>query len=291
VASKAAWEASEDAPVWRNGRRSGLKIRSPQGRAGSSPATGIFKDVFLFTPGEERSSPGVLHARFDDSMISPSASTPASTSAPRLWLASSSPRRSQLLQMLGVPFDRVVSTFEEPEPTSEDHGQPEQYVVRLARSKAFALDWKGREPDLENERHIVLSADTVVWHEGSILNKPRDEAQARAMLRRLCGSRHRVLTGVCLRMLSAGYSAQAHEETHVQFAPRDDEWIARYVSTGEPMDKAGAYAAQGLGALLIESIEGDFFNVVGLPLFRLSEMLQAVDVPVEGFWQGASTST
>ena len=199
--------------------------------------------------------------------------------------------------MLGVPFERVESAFEEPEPTAAHHARPDQYVKLLARFKAHSCHWNGCElpPNPLDVRHFVLSADTVVWHEGTILNKPRDEEEARTMLRKLCGSRHRVLTGVCLRVLDSHNSDNSsdlrleHEETHVHFAPRSDDWIARYVATGEPMDKAGAYAAQGLGSLLIERIEGDFFNVVGLPLFRLSEMLGSLGVEIEGFWKPAST--
>ncbi len=216
-----------------------------------------------------------------------------SPSTPKIWLASASPRRAQLLTMLGVPFERVASAFEEPEPTAEDHARPEKYVRKLAHGKVKACRWDGHFLSVGREarRHLVISADTVVWHEGTILNKPRDETEARAMLKKLCGSSHRVLTGVCLQVLGTGDRdrAESYEETHVHFAPRSDAWIARYVATGEPMDKAGAYAAQGMGALLIEKIEGDFFNVVGLPLFRLSEMLRAQGVEVEGFWKPAST--
>lgn len=208
-----------------------------------------------------------------------------SSAVPKIWLASSSPRRAQLLTMLGVPFERVASTFEEPEPTAQDHARPEDYVRELARGKAW-----GASPDLGSggsEPHFVLGCDTTVWHEGEILNKPRDAAHARAMLKKLCGSRHRVLSGVHLQEMG-GDSATGCEETWVTFAPRDDAWIARYVATSEPMDKAGAYAAQGLGSLLIERIEGDFFNVVGLPLFRLSEMLRGRGIPIEEFWTASA---
>jgi septum formation protein len=185
--------------------------------------------------------------------------------------------------MLGVPFERVASTYDEPDPTPEDHAAPENYVRTLAQGKSDCAQLRDADG-----RQFVLGCDTTVWHQGTILNKPRDKAEACAMLKTLCGSSHRVLSGVHLREVG-GDSCTAHEETHVHFAPRSDEWIARYVETGEPMDKAGAYAAQGMGALLIEKIEGDFFNVVGLPLFRLSEMLRAQGVEIEGFWEPAST--
>jgi septum formation protein len=125
-----------------------------------------------------------------------------------------------------------------------------------------------------------------VWHDGEILNKPCDEAEAVRMLCALRGQTHTVFTGVCLRVREAGgetYSV-AHEATRVTFGEVSDAWIAKYVATGEPSDKAGAYAAQGKGALLIKRIEGDFWNVVGLPLFRVSQMLEAAGVPVEKYW-------
>lgn len=210
---------------------------------------------------------------------------------PLLWLASASPRRAQLLQTIGVPFALLANHAPEPEPTAEDHAQPQNYVETLARSKAAACKFPDFEfPDFDSAHFdIVLSADTVVWHDGQILNKPRDEAEARQMLGRLVGNRHQVLTGVCLRWRKNNQAQflVAHEKTIVQFAPRDAAWIARYVQSGEPMDKAGAYAAQGLGALLIERIEGDFWNVVGLPLYRTSQMLREIGVAVENWWPEA----
>ena len=205
---------------------------------------------------------------------------------PRLWLASASPRRAQLLQTIGVPFELLANHAEEPEPNAQDHANPQNYVETLARRKAASCEF----PAFDGAHFdMVLGADTVVWHDGQILNKPRDEAEARQMLGKLVGQQHQVLTGVCLRWRD-NHQARflvAHERTTVQFGARDAEWIARYVESGEPMDKAGAYAAQGLGALLIERIEGDFWNVVGLPLYRTSQMLRQLGVALETWWPNA----
>ena len=118
----------------------------------------------------------------------------------------------------------------------------------------------------------MVAADTVVFLDGDILEKPADEGEARAMLRRLSGDWHTVYTGVAV--LHNGRETSAFEESRVHFRPLDEEEIARYIRSGEPMDKAGAYGAQGLGALFVSRIEGDFFNVMGLPLCRLGQMLK-----------------
>lgn len=130
---------------------------------------------------------------------------------------------------------------------------------------------------------IVLAADTTVWHDGRILNKPVDAADARRMLTTLRGREHQVFTGLCLR-LGDEYLVE-HEVTTVKFGHMSDEWITRYVESGEPLDKAGAYGAQERGALMIERIEGDYFNVVGLPLACLGRMLETIGAPVEAWWQ------
>ncbi len=246
------------------------------GRAGSSPAIGSSVVQFMSqnssasqpaTTPEETVSSGVL----------------SSDLQPRLWLASASPRRAQLLQTIGVPFQLLANHADEPEPNAQDHAHPQNYVEALAHSKAASCEF----PPADNTHFdIVLSADTVVWHDGQILNKPRDEAQARQMLGKLVGQRHQVLTGVCLRWRENNEARFliSHERTTVQFAHRDAAWVARYVASGEPMDKAGAYAAQGLGALLIERIDGDFWNVVGLPLYRTGQMLRQLGVALENWW-------
>jgi len=214
----------------------------------------------------------------------------SSASQPLLILASTSPRRSQLLSSIGLPFRVVPPLVEEPDPTPEDNQYPARYVERLARAKAEACDIGPIAAATSAQGSIsgiiVLAADTVVWHEGQILNKPRDAGEARAMLQSLRGHTHRVLTGVCVRYGAGGQEYQVtHEVTRVTFYDVSDAWIDCYVATGEPMDKAGAYAAQGLGALIIERIEGDFFNVVGLPLGLLGRVLRQIGAPIETWWE------
>lgn len=201
-----------------------------------------------------------------------------------LLLASSSPRRAQLLQSAGIPFTLAPSPFSEPLPTIEDEKNPAQYVETLARGKASACEWQ-KLPSLRHDL-LILAADTVVWHDGKILNKPRDENEACAMLQRLCGQTHQVFTGVCLRRVneSGDELLTAHETTRVSFYERDAAWIARYVQTGEPMDKAGAYAAQGQGSLLLRRIEGDFSNVVGLPLGLLGHLFETWGINYQNWW-------
>ncbi|MEO6906975.1 MAG: Maf family protein [Abditibacteriaceae bacterium] len=201
----------------------------------------------------------------------------------KLVLASASPRRSQLLETLGVPC--VISPLQqsEPQPEGTDHATPQQFVERLAQHKATYCPL----PDLPKPL-IVLAADTVVWHKGKILNKPRDEDDAVEMLRSLRDDWHQVFTGICLKVLLADSSVTElveHESTKVQFADVSDHWITQYVATGEPLDKAGAYAAQGRGAALVQRIEGDFWNVVGLPLARLARMLSDIGAPLESWWE------
>jgi septum formation protein len=206
------------------------------------------------------------------------------SSSPTLLLASASPRRAQILQTLSVPFRVVKSTFEEPAPTPEHHVQPAQFVERLALEKARAAQIDEEETQ---SRVLILAADTIVWHNDEILGKPRDEEDAIAMLSRLRGQEHLVLTGVCLRRTNSGeieYST-LHESTRVVFNDVSDEWIQAYVATGEPLDKAGSYGAQDKGALLVKRIEGDFWNVVGLPLAPLSKLLANANAPIECFWK------
>ena len=195
-----------------------------------------------------------------------------------LVLASASPRRSQLLRELGLAFSLAPTHAPEPAPSLIDAATPGAHVERLARLKAEAC----AEPGL------VIAADTVVVFEGAILNKPRDAEDAFAMLSRLRGQTHRVLTGVCLRQ-GDDYWAE-HEETRVTFGAVSDEWLRAYIAMGEPLDKAGAYGAQGRGALLVERIEGDYFNVVGLPLFRLARMLNERGYAIERAWETAGQS-
>lgn len=201
-----------------------------------------------------------------------------------LVLASSSPRRAQLLQSAGIPFTLAASSFEEPLPTADDGKHPGRFVRALAHGKAMACDWE-QLPPLAGQP-LILAADTIVWHDREILGKPRDEMEARAMLERLCGQTHHVITGVCLRWRNNGQEDWRieTETTIVRFTQRDADWIARYVATGEPMDKAGAYGAQGKGSFLLACIEGDFSNVVGLPLGLLGRMFDERGINYQSWW-------
>ena len=188
-----------------------------------------------------------------------------------LILASGSPRRRQLLEQIGLTF--VVRSSDVDESVSPGL-TPAQVVESLSARKGEAVAAEAAPGDL------VLSADTVVALDGGILGKPRDRAEAEAMLTALSGRTHQVYTGVTL--LQDGRRLTEHEVTAVTFRPLSPGEIAAYVSTGEPMDKAGAYGIQGLGALLVERLEGDYFNVMGLPLCRLGEMLAQFGVrPLE----------
>ncbi len=181
-------------------------------------------------------------------------------------LASGSPRRKELLETLGLDFSIVPAKGEEIAP--EDAG-PAETVMALAGAKAAEVA-EGRPESL------VIAADTIVWAEGKILGKPRDEADAKRMLHMLSDNTHEVYTGVALRYKEK--SAVAAEKTKVFFRRLSDAEIDGYVLTGEPMDKAGAYGIQGRAALMVRRLEGDYFNVMGLPLCRLGQMLEEIGV-------------
>jgi septum formation protein len=172
---------------------------------------------------------------------------------PRLVLASASPRRARILRELGVPFRVVVSHVDETLRPGEEGGAA---VERLARAKALAV--------ASGEELPVLAADTEVVCDGSILGKPADEEDAAAMLRRLRGRTHEVLTGVCL--VERGVARSGVERSRVTVAPMSEAELRWYVATGEPLDKAGGYHVDGRGALFIEAVEGSPSNVAGLPV-------------------------
>ena len=190
-----------------------------------------------------------------------------------ILLASASPRRRELLMQAGFSFQvHPAHIPEEPKP-GED---PIAYVVRLAREKAAAVFAQVAKAAASEEQvsappHVVLGADTTVVVDHQILGKPEDTADAARMLRLLSGRTHRVITGVAV--ITAARTEVAAEVTAVKFLTLSDEEIAAYIATGEPMDKAGAYAIQGRAARWIPRIEGDYFNVVGLPLALVSTML------------------
>ena len=178
-----------------------------------------------------------------------------------LILASQSPRRHEIMQLMGLPYSVEVCT--EPENVPKGLSGAET-VMRLAQQKAaFALKL---HPDA-----CVIGADTVVDLDGELLGKPHTPEEAIATLKRLQGRSHVVCTG--LAVLKAGYEDVRAVSTKVRFRPMSDAEIKWYVSTGEPMDKAGSYGAQGFGSVFVDSIEGNFFNVIGLPAPVLYEML------------------
>jgi septum formation protein len=173
---------------------------------------------------------------------------------PRLVLASGSPRRRELLASLGLAFTVRPMEVDESLGSGED---PRSYVLRLARAKAVAAASAGE---------VILAADTTVVLGDEVLGKPGGRHEAEAMLRRLAGCEHTVLTGVAVLDRGAQRQVSAVESSRVRIASLSERRIRWYVGTGEPLDKAGSYAIQGLGALLVEEVHGNYTNVVGLPL-------------------------
>ena len=190
-----------------------------------------------------------------------------------LVLASRSPRRADLLTVAGLPFEICPAGDVESELAAsliDRDADPVAYTVALAEAKA-------RDVSAGKPGRLVLGADTVVVLDGDILEKPTDRNDAVRLLTRLSGRRHTVISAVALVGGAAGRSgAFAHEKTGVEFLPLTPASIEKYVATGEPMDKAGAYGIQGYGAMMVRGVEGCYFNVMGLPLARLGELLKEV---------------
>ncbi|WP_339306009.1 Maf family protein [Paenibacillus sp. FSL R5-0519] len=189
-------------------------------------------------------------------------------------LASTSPRRKELIASLHLAFDVIPSHANEDTPPE---WTPEQTVQELALRKALAV-YRGLEG--REQEAIIVGSDTVVVLDGEILGKPVDEADAERMLSRLQGRVHRVFTGVACIDAGNGQSLVHYRQTDVTMKELSDATIRAYVKTGEPSDKAGSYAIQGIGASLVDRIEGCYFNVVGLPLSLLSDMLDGFGVHV-----------
>ncbi len=187
---------------------------------------------------------------------------------PKIVLASASPRRIEILRIAGWDFYTAPADVDETRHAGEN---ATAYVKRLAREKAGAAAKR-------NPNRITVGADTTVLIDDEILEKPRDPEDARRMLRLLQGQWHKVVTGICVIDPSCSTTTVAHEITEVKFAAMTDDEIDWYVSTGEPMDKAGAYAIQGLGARFIEAVRGDYLNVVGLPLRLLYKIVVKEEV-------------
>lgn len=185
---------------------------------------------------------------------------------PRVILASSSPRRRELLTLIGIPHEVIPAEIDE---TYRDGEEGAPHALRLAREKGAVI--AALHPDA-----VVISADTIVLIDGLVLGKPRDHADAERMLSMLGGQTHVVLTAVAV-----SYRGKMHsdvESVRVTFRTLDRERIRAYIATGEPMDKAGSYGIQGFGATLVERVDGDYFAVMGLPLARMVDLLQEIGV-------------
>ena len=174
---------------------------------------------------------------------------------PRVVLASASPRRRELLRLIGIEHEVRPADIDE---RYLPHETPRAHAERLAREKAIAIH--------ENDA-VTIGSDTIVVVDGDVLGKPRDRGHAAEMLRRLSGRSHTVMTGVAVCWRDR--TASGLEEVGVTFRPLTDGEIERYIDTGEPMDKAGAYGIQGFGATIVERVDGDYFAVMGLALNRL----------------------
>lgn len=186
----------------------------------------------------------------------------------RLILASQSPRRRELLSSIGLQFEVMPSNVPEVRATSES---PEEYVARLSREKAQAI--AAQHPDA-----WVIAADTTVLLGDELLEKPADADDAKRMLSTIAGKTHVVYSGVTLQNVARAWRETRVAESEVRMLPLDARDVAWYVSTGEPLDKAGAYAVQGIGAMFIDSIHGSYTNVVGLPLALLFQMLRRAGI-------------
>lgn len=181
----------------------------------------------------------------------------------QLILASGSPRRKELLGLFGIPFTVRAADIDE---TMNPAGNPFDEVARLSREKALAVP--------RGEDDVVIAADTIVVCNGRVLGKPKSEAQAAEMLTMLSGQAHQVMTGCTL--LRGNRQQTFTEVTDLHFRPLSQGEIRRYVATGEPMDKAGAYGIQGGAALFCTRMEGDYYNVMGLPVCRLWQSLREI---------------
>lgn len=192
-----------------------------------------------------------------------------------LILGSQSPRRRELLERMGLSFQVLTAEIDETQYETDD---PETSVRAICRAKARAVACQIQNTaggQAEAEDALIITADTIVVLDGRIMGKPHDAAEARAMLKALSGREHAVYTAFTLLPAGTRNEAYTHcEKTRVKFRDLTDAEIAAYVATGEPMDKAGAYGIQNLGAMLVESIRGDYFTVMGLPVCRLAQALK-----------------
>jgi septum formation protein len=181
---------------------------------------------------------------------------------PRIVLASQSPRRAELLERLGLQFEVEPADIDEGYP---EHEMPATYAERLAREKAISVAHR-------NHGALVVGSDTIVVLGSDVLGKPKDEADAVRMLNRLSGREHEVFTAVAAVL--GGRVESSVERVSVRFRALDDREVESYVATGEPLDKAGAYGIQGFGSAIVESIRGDYFAVMGLPVVRMLSLFR-----------------
>jgi septum formation protein len=195
----------------------------------------------------------------------------------KLILASSSPRRAEILRQAGIAFEVFTAPVDESRGAGE---LPTAYVRRLAEAKVRAVAETGAAVQAPA---CVVGADTVVLIDGLVLGKPASAAEARRMLESLSGRTHEVLTGIAVLRLPEGAAQVEQESTKVTFAPLSQEEIEDYITTGEPFGKAGAYAIQGRAGRFVTRVEGCYFNIVGLPLGRLYRMLRGLG------WPGAAS--
>lgn len=203
---------------------------------------------------------------------------------PHIVLASASPRRREILTDLGLTFEVApIVGISEAQMAADFTGQPHELAYHIAMQKVMiASTWHGGS--------LVIAADTVVVCDGQLLGKPADAMQAREYLQQLQGRSHEVITGLALHDGPTGKIVGGEEVSQVTFGPMDEAAINGYISSGEPFDKAGAYAVQGMASLYITGIRGDYFNVVGLPVFRLRILMEQLgyDLPAAVFHPAAA---
>ncbi|MCL2337927.1 MAG: Maf family protein [Firmicutes bacterium] len=194
---------------------------------------------------------------------------------PKIYLASSSPRRRDILNLIRLPH--LVLDIDVDESVPPAMSAPEQVELLSSRKAAYAVRLLSHG--------LVIAADTVVALDGEVLGKPADEAKALGMLERLQGRTHEVFTGVTVWDIAVGRAVTGHEHTEVTMRAAGREELLKYIATGEPMDKAGAYGIQGLGSVLITGIRGCYFNVMGLPVYKLTRMLKELGIDVSEYWR------
>lgn len=190
----------------------------------------------------------------------------------KVILASKSPRRVEILEKIVKEFEVVQSNFDEN--TIDFKGDVENYVKDLSRNKAIEVSKRLNEPS------IVIAADTVVFQDGKVLEKPKNEEDAFSMLSSLSGNTHKVYSGICLINTYDDTVVTDCDCTEVRFSELNPRQIRNYINSGEPMDKAGAYGIQGLGGAFVEGIKGCYYNVMGLPLNKLYKALENYDITI-----------